>query len=106
MGSTSVATAIAPAVASDFFTSPIVVGALDVLDTGLAAEEAPEAAETDTEVDFLNLEPRSFSLKTCDCRRACLCDGLRSNCTSRRLALLPIYIKFKIQKICLQKIEM
>ena len=98
MGSTSVATAIAPAVVSDFLTSPIVVGALDVLDTGLAAEEAPVAAETDTEVDFLNLEPRSFSLKTCDCRRACLCDGLRSNCTSRRLALLPIYIEIRNKK--------
>ena len=88
IGSTSVATAMASA-ASGFLTSPpIVLGALDVLETGLA--EAPAAAETDTEVDFLNLEPRSFSLKTCDCRRACLCDGLRSNCTSRRLALLPV----------------
>ena len=86
IGSTSVATAMASA-ASGFLTSPP-IGALDVLETGLA--EAPAAAETDTEVDFLNLEPRSFSLKTCDCRRACLCDGLRSNCTSRRLALLPI----------------
>ena len=105
MGSTSVATAIAPAVASDFLTSPIVVGALDVLDTGLAAEEAPVAAETDTEVDFLNLEPRSFSLKTCDCRRACLCDGLRSNCTSRRLALLPIYMKIQDTKNLFTKVR-
>ena len=61
IGSTSVATAMASAAASDFLTFPIVGALADVLETGLA--EAP-VAETDTEVDFLNLEPRSFSLKT------------------------------------------